>query len=109
MLARLADFERRDRRAAVLRTRADATAFLDAATAAAGRPDPVSIVAMSERREREILQSIETAIRNWNIVMEKNGAPPEAASVLSCLSERRKASLERLDDIVSRRPFPAEL
>ena len=64
---------------------------------------------LAERRERENLQSIETSIRDWNIVMEKNGTSPEATSVLSCLSEQRNASLERLDDIVSQRPFPAEL
>jgi uncharacterized protein (TIGR02646 family) len=64
---------------------------------------------MEERKEREILYSIETAIRNWDIVTERNGASPEAASVLSALLNQRKAALERLEDILSRQPFPPEL
>jgi adenylate kinase family enzyme len=53
VLARLGEFERRGGRVAILRTPGEAAAFLDTATAAAGPPDPVSIVAMSERRERD--------------------------------------------------------
>ncbi len=64
---------------------------------------------LAERKERKNLHSIETSIRKLNIVIEKKGASPETASVLSCLSEQWKAALERLDDIVAQRPFPAEL
>jgi adenylate kinase family enzyme len=49
VLASLADFERRGGHVAVLRTPAETRAFLDAA----GHADPVSIVGVSERRERD--------------------------------------------------------
>jgi len=62
-----------------------------------------------ERKEQEILQWIDSLIRNLRIIIEMNGASAVTVSMLSSLAEQQMAALERLADIVSERPFPADL
>jgi uncharacterized protein (TIGR02646 family) len=61
-----------------------------------------------EQKELENLSSIDLSIDQLNILIGQKGASSETESVMTCLSQQRKAAIERLEYIVSQRPFPAE-
>lgn len=63
---------------------------------------------LAEQKELENLHSIDLMTQQLIILIEKKGASSETESVMSCLIQQRKAAIERLEDIVLQRPFPAE-
>jgi hypothetical protein len=62
-----------------------------------------------EQRERDNLRSIDFSITELNITINRCKARAEVENVLKRLAAQRAAATDRLDEILSHRPFPAEL